>query len=680
MGLPMTLGRGFAKAEEQLGNERVVVLSHGFWTTHFGAERSVLGRSITLDGVPYTVVGVANPYIEYPPAGDYWIPATFDYDREFRDFRYLGVIGRVRDGVSLADAQTELAQISEAIALENSETNAGWSAEVLGLKETQVAGVRPILLGMTVAVGLLLVIAVGNVTNLAIGRSTDRQTDIAVRRALGASNTAITGLCVTESLVIAMLGSALGVLLAVWGTTALSTVALRSMPHTSSISVDAYAITFALCTAALVGLVLGLLSVVTSGSNNLGQTLRAGARGSGSNARAHRVREGVLTAQVGMALALLIGATLLAQSLYNLSRIDVGFSPKNVLTFSYDLPGSWDRDAATLRSFYLDALEQISGVPGVQAAAAVTPIPMEMGSVPSSWSLPREVAGTADPTVMAHMRTVTPEYFAAMGISLLSGREFTYDDRDDSEQVALVNRAFVDRYLGGSSALGLRINPGDEDAAESDWSTIVGVVEDVRFRSLTTEPEPEIYIPMQQFPSGWGHLVVRADVHRDVLARAVTDAVQQVEPDLALANVKSGEEIIAEQSRVSRISTTLTSLFAFMATVLAAVGIIGMLSIVIAQRTREIGLRVALGAAPGSIWRIVLLRGMRPVLFGLALGLAISLTTTRFLESQIHNVSTLDPLAFLLPTIAFTILGLLACVVPSLKASRVDPVGLLRAE
>jgi len=680
LGLPMTLGRGFASVEEQPGNERVVVLSHGFWNLNFGGDSAVLGQSIILDGVPYTVVGVANPDIEYPPGGDYWIPATFDYDREYRDFRYLGVIGRLRDDVSLADGQTELAQLSETIASENPETNAGWSAEVRGLKDTQVAGVRPILLGMTVAVGLLLLIAVGNVTNLAIGRSTNRQTDFAVRRALGASNTAIVGMCITESLVMATLGSVLGVILAAWGTNTLATIALRSLPYTSSIAVDARALAFALCAAALVGLLLGLLSAATSASNNLGETLKAGGRGGGSTKRTFRVRESVLTEQVGMALALLIGATLLAQSLYNLSRTDVGFTPDDLLTFSYDLPGAWDQDAGTLRLFYNDALGQIVGVPGIQAAAAVTPMPMEMGSAPSSWSLTREVAGWPDPTVMAHMRTVTPGYFDTMGIRLVAGRAFDQTDREDTEQVALVNRAFVNRYLQGRSALGVRITAGDADADESDWSTIVGVVQNVRFRSLTTEGEPEIYIPMQQFPSGWGHLVVRSHLPRDVLARAVIDAVQQVEPDLPLANIKSGEEIIADQSRVSRISTTITSLFAFMAAVLAAVGILGMLSIVVAQRTKELGLRIALGADSGSIWRIVLLRGMRPVLFGLALGIAISLATTRFLESQIHNVSTLDPLAFLLPAIGFTILGLLACVVPSVRASRVDPVGLLRAE
>ncbi|UCG87584.1 MAG: FtsX-like permease family protein, partial [Gemmatimonadota bacterium] len=627
---------------------------------------------------PYTIVGVAHPDIAFPSEGDCWIPAAIDYSREMRDFRYVGVIGRLRDGSSLAEAEAELVQISRQIAAEHPETNTGWSAAVRGLKDTQVAYVRPVLLGMSVAVGLLLLIAVGNVTNLAIARSAGRQTEIAVRRALGASNTAVARMCITESVLTAVCGGALGVLLATWGTGALSHVALRSLPPRSTIAVDIRALLFAFGAAVVVGLALGLFSAMTSGSTSLSETLRAGGRGTGATARVHRVREAVLTAQVGLALALLIGATLLAQSLYNLTRTDVGFSPENLLTFSYDLPAASYEDAASQRAFYSEALPRIRDVPGVNAAAAVTPIPMEMGSVPTSWSLSREVTDAADPTVMAHMRSVTPEYFAAMGIALLGGRLFDDADRGDSQQVALVNHEFVDRYLAGRTGLGVRITAGEADDEDSEWITIVGVVADVRFRSLRSEAEPEIYIPMQQFPSGWGHLVVRAAGPRDHLVRAVTGAVQQIDPDLPLADIKSGEEIISDQSRISRVSATLTSLFAIMATVLALVGILGMLSIVVAQRTREIGLRMALGAQSGSIRGFVLARGMRPVILGIALGVVASLGATRLLQSQVYGVNTLNVIAFLIPTVGLTAAGLLACVLPSVKASRVDPVELLR--
>jgi len=387
-----------------------------------------------------------------------------------------------------------------------------------------------------------------------------------------------------------------------------------------------------------------------------------------------------LTAQVGLALALLIAATLLAQSLYNLTRTEVGFSPQDIVTFSYDLPETSYRDAETQLSFYSEVLAQIGEIPHVEAAGAVVPLPLEMGSVPTSWSLPPEVADAADATAMAHMRVVTPDYFAAMGISVLAGRRFGDDDRGDSQQVALVNRAFVDRYLAGHEPLGTRITPGGIDAADSEWITIVGVVADVRFQSPSTEAEPEIYIPMQQFPHSWGHLVVRADVPPELLARAVIDAVQRVDPNLPLADIKSGAEIMSDQFRVSRISTTVTSLFAVMATALAVVGVFGLLSMVVAQRAREIGLRIALGAQSGSIWRFVLVRGMRPVSIGLVLGTATSLGATRLLASQVYGVSTLNAFAFLLPLVGFAIVGLVACAVPSARAASVDPVGLLQAE
>jgi putative ABC transport system permease protein len=679
-GVGMTLGRGFTEEEDRPGGARVVVISYGFWKERFGSDPEVLGRTMTLDGAPYAIVGVASPLIEYPSRGDYWFPAAIDYGREMRDFRYLGVIGRLGPGSSIEDARAELAQISRAVAAANPGTNRGWGAEVRGLKEFWVGYVRPVLLGMSVAVGLLLLIAIGNVTNLSIARSIGRQTDTAIRRALGAGRAAIARVFVTEALVLSVAGSALGVVLATWGTPALAGMALRSLPRVEHLTVDARCVVFALAAAAAAGVVLGLLSVLVAGGQDPNAMLRAGGRGGTEPARAHRVREAVLAAQVGLALALLIGATLLAQSLWSLGRVDAGFSPKDVLTFGFDLPAASYADPEVGRAFYRDVLERIRGIPGVEAAGVATPIPLEMGSVPTSWSLSAEVSDPSEATVMAHMRTVTSGYFEAMGIHLLSGRLIDDRDRDGSEPVALVNRAFVDRYLRGHDPLGVRISPGEPEADESDWITIVGVVGDVRFRSLRHEAEPEIYLPTLQLPVDWGYLVVRASGPRDYVVKSVTEAVLRVDPDLPLADVRSGEEIIARQLRVPRLGTTLAALFAVVATALAVVGILGVLSTVVAQRMREIGLRIALGARPGGIWRFVLLRGMRPVAIGLAFGLAISLAASRLLQSQVFGVSTLNLLAYLLPIVGLSIAGLLACLVPGARAAGADPVVLLRSE
>jgi putative ABC transport system permease protein len=397
-------------------------------------------------------------------------------------------------------------------------------------------------------------------------------------------------------------------------------------------------------------------------------------------ARTHRVRELVLMTQVALALTLLIGAALLTRSLFGLGRIDVGFSPENLFNFSFDLPGASYKESDALAGFYREAVAEIQALPMVEAAGAVTPIPMEMGSVASSWSLPAEERDPGNRVVMAHMRTVTPGYFDTMQIRLLAGRYFNDRDRAETEDVALVNQAFVDRYLPGREPLGVRVSPSDPDDEEAEWITIVGVVGNVQFRTLTAAAEPEIYIPMQQFPSKWGHLVVRARGSPELIANAVAEAVHRVDPDLPLDTVQTGDEMIAKQLRTSRLYTTLTTLFAATATILAVVGIVGVLSIVVAQRRREIGLRIVLGAQSASIWAFAISRGMRPVLIGLVLGLAVALGGTRFLESQIHGVSTLDPLAFLLPTLGFAVAGLVACMVPGARAASTDPVKLLRSE
>ncbi len=406
-------------------------------------------------------------------------------------------------------------------------------------------------------------------------------------------------------------------------------------------------------------------------------------------ARAHRMRETVLTAQVAFALTLLIGAALLTRSLMALGSVDVGFEPEELLTFSFDLPNGSYSDPESRRIFYRDAVTAVADIPGIEAAASVTPMPMEMGSVPSSWILSPDVRPN-DPTVMAHMRTVTPNYFDAMGIRVVRGREFNGRDEEDSEAVVLVNETFVERHLDGREPLGARVSAGQADSGEPDWATIVGVVADIRFQSLTGEGEPEIYMPAQQLPSGWGHLVVRAADPGGQVVNAVYAAVQEFDSNLALAEVRSGEDIVGRHLTTSRLSTTLSLAFAAAATVLAVVGILGVLSIALAQRVTEMGLRMVLGASVGSIRSFALVRSLRPVAIGLTLGLVLSVAGSRllqnsvvgarFLESQVFGITAGDPLSYALATLGFAAASFVACLVPSVRASRADPLSLLRSE
>jgi len=680
IGMDMTLGRAFTEEEDRPGGERVVVLTHAMWTQQYGADREVLGRTMTLDGEPHVIIGVAHAELAFPSGGDYLTPIGIDYGRELRDFRYLGVIGRLGQGSTLEDGRTDLERISAQVALENPDTNAGWGADVTSLKEDQVGSARPILMGMTGAVGLLLIIALGNVTNLSVARSVGRQTESAVRTALGAKRGDLARSYMVEGLLLSIMGSALGLIIAFGGIGIMGQTVLASLPRAEEIVVDGTTVAFTAGAALVVGLLLGILSLAVPAGASLSETLRAGGSGGTAPARANRMREIVLTTQVAFALSLVIGATLLTRSLIALGSVDAGFEPTHLLAFSFDLPRASYPGPEPTRAFYREVLAGVRDIPGVDAAGAVTPMPMEMGSVPSTWFLSAEVR-PSNPTIMAHMRTATPGYFQAMGIRLVNGRAFDQRDQEGTQQTAMVNEAFVQQYLNGHGPVGTLVSAGDPGAEDPEWLTIVGVVGDVRFQSLrASEGVPEIYLPAQQLPTGWGHLVVRASGPAEPIVRAVSAAVQNFDPDLPLADVRTGADMVGRHTATSRLSMTISSIFAAAATALAVVGILGVLSISLAQRVKEIGLRMVLGAPTASIRRFAITKALRPVMVGLVLGLVLSVAASRFLESQVFGISQVDPLTYVLATLGFAGASFLACLVPSLRAAAVDPLVLLRSD
>jgi predicted permease len=563
---------------------------------------------------------------------------------------------------------------------ESPDTNAGWGGSLVSLAEVQVGRVEPFLLGMAAAVTILLLIAIGNLTNLTMARSVSRRVETAIRRALGADRPVLIRQFLTESVLVALGGWGVGLLLAFGGLKALSSSDLLDLPRVSVINLDPGSILFALGLSLLAGLALGGVSFMASRGMGLSVTLRAGGGGGMGTSRPHKIREFVLAGQVALALILTIGAALLSRSLLELNRVDPGFDPENLMAFSYNLPSASYPDQEAISSFEEEAPVRVIEIAGIEAAGLVTPIPMEMGSVPSSWSLPPELRDPSAGVVTAHMRTVSSGYFPAMGLSLLTGRLLEATDGPDAESVVLVNQSFVDQYLLGEDPLGRRVTAGEPDAEAEDWSTIVGVVEDVKFRSLRAEAQPEIYLPMAQLPTGWGHLVVRSGLPRERVIRRVTETIQTLDPNLPLSDILSGHDIMSRQLRVSRLGAILTTLFGLTSTLMAVVGILGVLSILVAQRLREIGLRMVLGAGANSIWGFVLYRGLRPVGVGMILGIVGAVWATRFLESQIHGVSTLDPAAFLLPILILTLASLLACLVPGARALKADPAKTLNSE
>jgi len=679
LGLPMALGREFAPDEDRPGGAPVVVISSGLWNRSFGNDPDVLGRTMALDGTPHTIIGVANPDVGFPSPGEYWVPLALDYGRELRDFRYLGVVGRVRDDATLADARAELTDVARQVSVEHPATNGGWIAAMVPLKEDLVGDVRPVLLGIASAVVLLLLIALGNLTSLSVARGVDRTRERGVRRALGASRWHVAGDVAAETVVLSVTGGVVGALAAWWGVEMLAG-SLQGLPRAERIGVAAQDFLATAAVAFLIGLSMGLSSAFLPGRGAMGGGGRGGRRTTWTGGT-QRARASVLAAQVALAFTLLVGGALLTRSLVALTRIEPGFSARGMVSFAIQLPSDRYAGQDAWRDFYARTTRRVGSLPGIQAAGVVTPLPLAIGSVASSWTLPADVRSPADPPVMAHMRTATPGYLEAMGIRLRAGRFFGDGDRSGAPPVAVVNAAFVQQYLGGRDPLGVRVAPQDSGDGEDEWRTVVGVVDDVRFRSLTSAAEPEIYLPIAQFSSSWGFLVVRSSGRTTDVVRAVGDAVHTIDPDLALSDIRTGPNLVAGQLRTSRLVAVLAGLFAAAAATFAVVGILGLLAIVVSRRMRELGLRIVLGAPAGSIRWFVFSTGLKPVGAGLAVGLTLSLATSRLLGGLLHGMlSPRDPLTYGVAAVAFTAVSTLACLLPALRAGRADPIALIRSE
>jgi predicted permease len=678
MGGGMTLGRGFTADEDRVGGEKVVVISHGLWQRRFASDSTVIGTSMILDGVPHTIVGVAGKHIDYPEGGELWAPIALDYEREFRSFRYLGVLGRLADDVTLADAGADLERVAREIATEFPQSNGGWSAAIEPLQSQVVGNARPVLVGLMVAAAMLLLIAVGNVTNLFIARTVGRHTEVAVRRALGASRASLIHLFVAEALVLSILGGAVGVAAATWGTRILQVTARGRLPRVQEIGVDGHVLTFAVVVSLLVGVVVGVIPAFAAGRTRKGDAFRFDHRSAIGQKRANRLREVVLTVQVALAITLLVGASLLVESLRNLTRVDPGFSSDDVITMELDLPNS-TYDSGRQIAFFNEVLNKIGAVPGVEAVGTIHPMPMVLGSTTIPFTISPAVGSAEAVMPAAHVRVVGPGYFETMRIPLLTGRYLESGDRDDTQPVAVISQTFADRFLGNVNPLGHRVST-DPEAEEESWFTIVGVVGDVKFRSLKDDGEPEVYTSVLQTSYGHTRLVVRTRGAPTQITPQVANIIHGLDPDLPVADVRTVEAIVTERLGPARLNTALVSVFATTAAFLALVGVLGVLTILVGRRMREIGIRVALGAQRQRVLRFVVILGLRPVVAGLLLGIVVSLGLTRLLASQLYGVSALDPWAYVVPSLAFLLTAGTVCRWPARRASRVDPASVLREE
>ncbi len=699
LGMQPVLGRVFTAAEDAPAASPVVVLSHSTWTSRFQADPAVLGRAITLDGKPYTVIGVMPPKFRFW-AGDVWTPAGLQADTDLFRSRVLRfdswVVTRPKAGLTQQDVESELSVIAAQIARQHPDTNKDVGV-TMNLLSASVSGpFRQPLLILLAAVGGVLLIACANVANLLLARTSARQREFAVRAALGASRRAILRQILAECLPLALLGGAAGVLLATWGLDSILAILPREfVPAESDIRVNAPVLLFSLALTLGTLLLFALYPAFESSRAVVAPRLQEGSRGTVSRSTA-RVRSALIVAEVALSLMLLVAAGLLIRSLAQASAADLGFNRENLLLAPVQLPESRYRTTEQATQFFEDAVARIRQLPGVDSVAATTNAPFAGGQ-----GMPLVVEGktyaTLDDLRGVQFALVTGDYFRAQGLRLVQGRVFSDLDHTGSSPAIILNRAAVKEFLPDGDPLGKRVmlgvpqnllTPGmlPPGLDRFTWATVVGVVEDARhFGVQGGTPPPSVYVPLRQ---GWDFpqlrrsmfLLVRTKGEPTALAPDLRAVVRSLDSDLPLERIAPMDMIVGETMQGARFNTILLGIFAGVALLLAAVGIYGVVSWNVTQRTREIGVRLALGAEPGSVLRLVVRQSMTVVGLGLVLGTAGALATAELMRSLVFGLSPFDPLTFVCVLVVLGGSALLACWLPSRRAARVDPLVALRTE
>lgn len=697
LGVPSMLGRTLRPEDYAPGKDRVLVLSHKLWQRVFGGDAGVVGRQVRLSGESYTVVGIMPPQFQFPPfwstRAEMWTPLDLKSRGTNRRLNSLRAFARLKPGVPLAQAQTEMETISRQLAAAYPEANAELNIRVDPLNEKVVGNVRPALLILSVTVGIVLLIACANVACLLLARAAARQREIAVRGAMGASRGRILRQMLTESLLLALSGAAGGLLLAVWGVnwlTALlagnSTGFSVKLPRLGEIQLDPAALVFTISVSLLCALIFGLAPALLASRPDLNQLLKEGGRGTVTGRG--RLREMLVVAELALSLVLLIGAGLLMNSFLKLQAVDPGFDQRNLLTATISLAGASQYVGPARETFYRQLIAQIKSVPGVESASAINHLPL----AGDTWGTAIVIEGRPMPPagqdVEATYRVSRPDYFRTMGIPLRAGRDFT---DHDAPGVAIINEKLARRYWPSEDAVGKRLtldNPRDS-ARPVQWLTVVGVTKDVKQDSWTNAPANELYLPFKEsglFYTGTGPqstamtLVVRTSVPPLSLTTALQDAVRSVDRSLPVSRVVTMEQIVADALWQPRFNLQLIALFAGLALVLAAVGLYGVMAWSVAQRSHEVGLRMAMGAQQRDVLRLVVGQGMKLALAGVALGLLASVALTRTMTKLLYSVSATDPITFVSIAALLLVIAFLACYFPARRASKVDPMVALRRD
>jgi len=688
LGMEPTLGRSFASDEDQPDKNHVAVVSADLWQRRFGRDPNILGKKLSLDTGAFTIVGVAPPQFRLPGSqSELWFPYTADpkdFAPDNRGIRLLNVVARLKPGISREQAQGELRSIADRLAREYPDSNAGFSVDLTPLREQLIGDVRPTLWILIAAVVAVLLIACVNVAHLLLVRAGAREKEIAVRTALGASSGRLVRQLLTESVLLAVIAGLLGLLVAYWGTWILAKLAPAALPQAGETTLDWRVLAFTLGVSIVTGLAFGLVPALSSARSNLNLVLRSGGRGGTGGGRTRsRVRDVLLVCEVASSAALLIGAGLLIRSLMHLQEVNPGFRPDHVLTMQLSLP-SVRYPGLKVALFYEQLLSHVAALPGVQSSGVCRFLPLSGSDASANFQIEGQPRLGAADQPRAKFRTASGGYFAALGIPLIRGRMFDSRDNQHSPKVVLINETAARRYWPNDNPIGKHILSNfDED----QWSTIIGVVGDVKHAGLDAEPNPENYYHYLQIPPEAMNfaessmaLVIRTSADPAAMTSSVLKELRTLDPSQPVFNVHAMQDVLYGSLAKQRFRTVLIGTFAGLALVLASLGLYGVVAYSVSQRITELGIRVALGARPGSILRLVVFRAAGLAAIGLGIGMAVTLAGSRIISRFLFGISPADPVTLVTASLVILLVALTASWVPALRAAHVDPATALRGE
>jgi putative ABC transport system permease protein len=686
LGATATAGRTFVPEEGEQGKDDVAILSYGLWQRRFGGDPSIVGQNITLNGQSTAVVGIMPRNVPfYIKKGsmvgkqpDLWLPMTFGPNARVRQGRYLLSIARLKPDVTIERAQSQMDALARSYEEQYPDFNKGWGVTVAPLSDELVGDIRPALMVLLGAVGFVLLIACANVANLLLARAASRQKEIAIRTAMGAPRSRIVRQLLTESCLLALIGGTFGVFLALWGVDLLLALSPKDLVRTQGVGVNFKVLGFAAAVSVITGIVFGVVPAFEASRPELNESLKEGGRSGASGARGNRMRSIFVIAQVAMALVLLICSGLMIKSLGRLQSVDPGFDARNLLTVKLQLPGSRYREDQKQIAFFRELINRIETLPGVRSAGAINYLPFAGPGAGTGFTIEGEPEPPPSQRPVVDARVAEPGYFDTMRIPFVAGRNFNEREATQESHVVVINETMARLAFSDADPLGRKVTIFMKGTNVP--STIIGVVGDVKHESLSSEVRAMAYWPPPEQSYRYMTVVVRTESSPTALVPAIRNEVLAMDRDQPISDAVSMEELLGSSVSKSRFSALLLSIFAGLALVLASVGIYGVMSYSVTQRSHEIGIRMALGAQRRDVVRMVVVHGMLLSLAGIAVGLVGSFALTRLLGGLLYGVSSTDPVTFAAISATLVLVALAACFIPARRASRVDPMVSLRYE